>query len=207
MPNLLVHPKRALEIRIRNFFFKMPKNIDCLVVSPGGCGTVNLNKHLNNYTKSNLYLEKKYKKFGLGHLFKPPKSFYDNKIKVIIIKRNLNDIYKSIKNRGYIKNSLYTYGDLFPFIYVNIFKNDQKLKKKFINYIGKFYNNWKKYPSNLKLELNYKKIYSDKKDQKKIEKFLNIKKKKFLTTFPKFKRYKYNRDFIDPSTKLARRFY
>jgi len=79
MPNLLVLTKRGVDYKIKNNFLNIPEKIDCLVISPGGCGSTNLIKYLNLYCKSNLYFEKKYKIFALGHLYKPPPSFFKNK--------------------------------------------------------------------------------------------------------------------------------
>ena len=55
---------------------------DFLVVSPGGCGSVSLIKYLENFGKSNLYIETKYKTHGLGHIYKPSNFLFKNKIKM-----------------------------------------------------------------------------------------------------------------------------
>ena len=49
-------------------------------------------------------------------------------------------------SRGFVRNSLNTFGDLIPFMYINIFKNKRKLKNKYLKYLTKFYINWEKYP-------------------------------------------------------------
>tara|TARA_B100001175_G_C19479868_1_gene626477 strand:+ start:1185 stop:1796 length:612 start_codon:yes stop_codon:yes gene_type:complete len=200
MPNLLVYTYRGINNRIKNKYFNLPEKVKCLVISPGGCGSVNLIKYLNKYIKSNLYLERKYKLLFTAHLYKPPKILEKEKIKIILIKRNLNEIYNSLKSRNFVKNSLNLYGDLFPFIYINIFKSDNKLKKKFINYLKFFYNNWKLYKKDIILEIDYKNIYSNKNAQNKIKKFLDIKDKKFIKKFPKFKKYNKKKNFVDPSS-------
>tara|TARA_B100000401_G_C52749862_1_gene692651 strand:- start:22 stop:654 length:633 start_codon:yes stop_codon:yes gene_type:complete len=207
MPNLLVYTRRGIGYKIKNNFLNIPNKIDCLVISPGGCGSVSLIKHLNEYCKSNIYFEKKFKIFGLGHLYKPPPSFFKKKVKIILLKRNLNEIYKSMKNRGFIKNSLNTYGDLFPFLYINIFKNEKNLKKKFINNLKIFYSNWNLYPKKQILKINYNDLYSKVSVKKKIFKFLNLNNKNFLDKFPNYKRYKKDEKFIDPSTPLMKKIY
>ena len=142
MPNLLVLTKRGIDYKIKNNFLNIPEKIDCLIISPGGCGSTNLIKYLNKYCKSNLYFEKKYKIFALGHLYKPPPSFFKNKVKIILLKRNINQIYKSMKSRGFIRNALNTYGDMFPFLYINIFKNQKNLKN--ISCYSNEANKWEK---------------------------------------------------------------
>jgi len=207
MPNLLVLTKRGIEYRIKNNFLKIPEKIDCLVVSPGGCGSTNLIIHLNRYCKSNLYFEKKYKIFALGHLYKPPPSFIKKKVKIILLKRNLNQIYKSMKSRGFIRNALNTYGDLFPFIHINIVRNQKKLKKKFIFNHKKFYDNWSNYPKENKLLIDYDDLYSKTIIKKKIFQFAELKNREFLQKFPKFKRYKKDKFFKDPSTNLMKKIH
>ena len=61
MPNLLVYTRRGIGYKIKNNFLNIPNKIDCLVISPGGCGSVSLIKYLNKYCKSNIYFEKKFK--------------------------------------------------------------------------------------------------------------------------------------------------
>ncbi len=103
--------------------------------------------------------------------------------------------------RGFIRNSLSLYGDLFPFLYVNILKDEKKLKKKFINYLTFFYDNWSNYNKNFILKISYKDLYN-KKTKYRIKKFLGIKNKKFITNYPKYKKYINNNSFVDPSTAL-----
>lgn len=205
MPNLLVLSKRSIVTRIQNNFLKLPEKPKCIIVSPGGCGTVNLINYLKKYCKSNLYFAKKYNILVLGHLYKPPFSFYKDNIKVIILKRNLNEIYDSMERRGFIRNALVTYGDLIPFFYTNIFKSKVKLKKKFISHLKFFYSNWKNYPKNLKLEINYNDLYSKKITKYKIANFLDIRSKDFLKKFPQHKRYSRSKKSLDPSTLLSRK--
>ena len=59
MPNLFVLVKRGIDYKIKNSFLDIPEKIDTLVVSPGGCGSTNLIKFLDQFCKSNLYFEKK----------------------------------------------------------------------------------------------------------------------------------------------------
>jgi hypothetical protein len=204
LPNLIVLTKRSLVTRIENNFLKLPEKPDCVIVSPGGCGSVSLIKYLEKYCKSNLYFEKKYDISVVAHLYKPPHSFFKENIKVIILKRSLNEIYVSMKSRGFLRNALVTYGDLIPYLYTNIFKDKNKLKKRFIDHLKFFYSNWSKYPKNLKLEINYKDLYSKKNIQKKIASFLEINNKDFLHKFPKHKKYIKNKNFVDPSTLLSK---
>lgn len=204
MPNLIVYTKRSLVTRIENNFLTLPEKPDGFVVSPGGCGSVSLIKYLDKYSKSNLYFEKKYNILVLGHLYKPPYNFYKDNVKVIVLKRNLNEIHQSMKSRGFIRNALVTYGDLMPYLYTNILKDKKKLKKRFIDHLKFFYSNWSKYPKNLKLEINYKDLYSKKNIQKKIATFLKINNKDFLIKFPKHKKYIKNKNFVDPSTLLSK---
>ena len=51
MPNLLVYTRRGIGYKIKNNFLNIPNKIDCLVISPGGCGSVSLIKYLNEYCK------------------------------------------------------------------------------------------------------------------------------------------------------------
>ena len=139
MPNLLVLTKRSLVTRFKNNFLKLPEKPECVIVSPGGCGSVSLIKYLDKYSKSNLYFEKKYNILLLGHLYKPPYNFYKDNVKVIVLKRNLNEIHQSMKSRGFIRNALVTYGDLMPYLYTNILKDKKKLKKRFIDHLKFFY--------------------------------------------------------------------
>jgi len=206
MPSLLVYPMRGLKRKLKVSFFSFEKNPDCLVVSPGGCGSNSLVKYLDKHTKSNLYFEKKYKFFGLSHIYKPNFYLKKNKIKIIIIKRSYNDIYNSMISRGFVRNTLNFFGDCFPFIYINIFKDKKKLKKKFFFYLDFFYNNWKDYNKNYILSLSYESLYKSTKTQKKIKKFLNIKNKSFIKNFPKYKKYN-KKGFIDPSTILSKKIY
>ena len=206
MPSLLVYPVRGLKRKIQVSFLSFEKKPDCLVVSPGGCGSNSLVSYLNKYTKSNIHFERKYKFFGLSHIYKPSRFLKKNKVKIILIKRSYNDIYNSMISRGFVRNTLNFFGDCFPFLYINILKDDKKLKKKYFNYLDFFYNNWKNYNRNSILVVNYKDLYKNIKTQRKIQKFLNINKKNFTKNFPKFKKYK-KKGFIDPSTILSRKIY
>tara|TARA_Y100000591_G_C21786185_1_gene673920 strand:+ start:487 stop:1113 length:627 start_codon:yes stop_codon:yes gene_type:complete len=203
MPNLLFYIKQGIQRKIRVNYLRLKEIPDFLVVSPGGCGTVTLIKYLENFGKSNLYFEKKYKIYGLGHTYKPSKYLIKNKIKIIIIKRDFEEIYTSMTSRGFVRNNLNTLGDLIPFMYINILKNKKKLKKKYFYYLEKFYINWEKYPSESVLTLEYPKFFIDQVYQNKIKKFLNIDSESFLLNFPKFQRYNKDKNFIDPSSITA----
>ena len=207
MPNLLAYTIRGFRRKIRVNFLNLKELPEFLVVSPGGCGSVTLIKYLENFGKSNLYFEKKYKIFGLGHIYKPSNFLNRNKVKIIIIKRDFEDIYNSIETRGFIRNALNIYGDTLPFIYMHIFKDKKKLKRKYLSYLKKFYFNWSKYNQELKLEVNYPQLYEDSDCRIKIKKFLSIKNDTFLNNFPRFDKYKKNKDFTDPSTILMRNIY
>ncbi|WP_075536533.1 hypothetical protein [Candidatus Pelagibacter communis] len=207
MPNLLVYCKRGIFRRFKVNYFYLKEKIDFLIVSPGGCGTVTLIKYLDDFGKSNLYFEKKYKVFGTSHIYKPPKFFFKNNIKVILIKRDYEGIYNSMKSRGFIRNGLNVLGDLFPFMYINVFKDQKKLKQKYFRYLDKFYNNWSKYNKELVLEINYPNFYQDLDTQKKIKSFLSIKDETFLKNFPNFHKYNKSEDFSDPSTSLMRQIH
>ena len=207
MPNLLVYCKRGIFRRFKVNYFYLKEKIDFLIVSPGGCGTVTLIKYLDDFGKSNLYFEKKYKVFGTSHIYKPPKFFFKNNIKVILIKRDYEGIYNSMKLRGFIRNGLNVLGDLFPFMYINVFKDQKKLKQKYFRYLDKFYNNWSKYNKELVLEINYPNFYQDLDTQKKIKSFLSIKDETFLKNFPNFHKYNKSEDFSDPSTSLMRQIH
>lgn len=128
---MLVLTKRGIDYKIKNNFLNIPEKIDCLIISPGGFGSTSLTKYLNLYCNSNLYFEKKYKIFALGHFDKPPPLFFKKKVKIILIKRNINQIYRSMKSRDFIRNTFNTYGNMLPFLYINIFKNEMNLKKNF----------------------------------------------------------------------------
>ena len=207
MPNLFSLFKRGIDYKIKNNFLDIPEKIDCLIISPGGCGSTNLIVYLDQFCKSNLYFEKKYKIFALGHLYKPPPSFFKNKVKIILLKRNINQIHKSMKSRGFIRNALSTYGDMFPFLYINIFRNEKKLKKKFLYNLKTFYSNWKIYPKRQILEINYNDLYSNSSAKNNIYKFLNIDDNRFLLKFPKYKKYIKDKNFVDPSTALMKKLH
>ena len=207
MPNLLVYIKRGIARKLQLNFLNLKEIPDFLVVSADGCGSVSLIKYLENFGKSNLYFERNYKIFGLGHIYKPTNFHFRNKVKVIIIKRDFEDIYNYMKSRGCIRNTLNVFGDPFPFMYMNILKNKKKLKKKYLRYLEKFYFNWRKYNQELILELEYPKFYQDFDCRIKIKNFLDIKDDTFLKNFPKFEKYKKDKNFIDPSTILMRDIY
>ena len=178
----------------------IPENkLDCIINHPGGCGGVTLSKHINQFQYTNYHIEKEYGyQKAIAHLIKPPSVFYKKKIKVIILKRDLNEIYNSLKKRGFLRNSLVWYGDLLPFRFFN--NDEKKLKEKFIGYLEKFYENWEKYPDSLKIVINYPNIFQSTDDQNSLKLFLNIKDQKFIENFPKFDPYAYEKDFIDPSS-------
>tara|TARA_Y100001935_G_C17249240_1_gene480072 strand:+ start:380 stop:1012 length:633 start_codon:yes stop_codon:yes gene_type:complete len=207
MPNLLVYCKRGISRRLAVNYFSLKEKMDFLIVSPGGCGTVSLIKYLDDFGKSNLYFERKYKVFGTSHLYKPPNFFFKNNIKVILIKRDYEGIYNSMTSRGFVRNGLNILGDLFPFMYLNIFKNKKKLKQKYFRYLDRFYTNWDKYNEKLILEINYPNFYQDVDTQEKIKNFLEINDESFLKNFPSFQRYNKNENFVDPSTTLMREIY
>ena len=92
-------------------------------------------------------------------------------------------------------------------MYLNILKNKKKLKKKYLRYLEKFYFNWRKYNQELILELEYPKLYQDFDCRIRIKNFLDIKDDTFLKNFPKFEKYKKDKNFIDPSTILMRDIY
>ena len=200
MPNLFVYFKRGIQRKIQVNFLNLQEKPDFLVVSPGGCGSVTLIQYLENFGKSNLYFEKKYKILGLGHIYKPSNFLFKNKVKILIIKRDFEEIYESMKSRGFIRNALNTFGDTLPFVYMNILKNEKRLKKKYLIYLKKFYSNWKKYDKDLMFEVDYYQLYRDLDCRIKIKKFLSIKNDIFLNEFPKFEKYNKDKEFKDPSS-------
>ena len=207
MTSLLVYPLRGVLRKFQVTTMSFEEKPECLVVSPGGCGTVSLINHLNKHVKSNLYFEKKYKFYALSHIYKPNVYLRKNKIKIILIHRSHTGIFNSLSSRGYIRHSLNFYGNSFPFFYINLFKNKKKLKKKFFSYLDFFYKNWNNYDKKQILNLDYKNLYSDKNTKIKIKKFLNIKNKNFLTKFPIFKKYNKNKKNEDLSTLLTKKIY
>ena len=58
MTSLLVYPLRGVLRKFQVTTMSFEEKPECLVVSPGGCGTVSLINHLNKHVKSNLYFEK-----------------------------------------------------------------------------------------------------------------------------------------------------
>lgn len=188
MANYLTLMRRGFERKfLLDFKNKLPDiNIDVIVCSPGGCGNVTLNNHLENFCISNNALEKKFKiPFGLMHLPKPLNSMQKRKIKIILLKRDFEEIYESHKKRKFLRNALVFYGDMFSFYK---FKNEEYLKKKFLKFMEEYYQHWSSYPDNLKLVVEYKDLWNS---SNKIKEFLNIKEKSFLENFPKYSRYKY----------------
>ena len=206
MPSLFVYPLRGLQTKIKISFLNLNEKPDCLVVSPGGCGTITLINYLNKFKKTNLYIEKKYK-INLRHIYKPSNFLKKNNIKIILIKRDFQSIYNSMKSRGFIRNGLSNLGDLFPFMFINLFKDEKKLKKKYFLFLNLFYSNWNNYDTKYILRINFKDLYSNDKSINKIKKFLNINKKNFIKNFPKFKRYIKSDKFIDPSTKQSKKIF
>ena len=109
-------------------------------------------------------------------------------------------------SRGFIRNNLNILGDCFPFLFINLFKDKNKLKKKYYKYLTFFYNNWKNYNKKNLLIVNFKDLYRNSIESKKIKKFLLIKDSKFLIKFPKYKRYP-RKNHVDPSTILINKIY
>tara|TARA_B100001121_G_C18667095_1_gene611866 strand:+ start:811 stop:1422 length:612 start_codon:yes stop_codon:yes gene_type:complete len=202
MPSLVTYPFKGLKAKIGVTFLTLNEKPECLIISPGGCGTVSLIKYLNKFIKSNNYFEKKYSNVGIGHLYKPNKFLIKNNIKVILIYRDFEGIYKSIHSRGFVRNTLSIFGDLFPFMYINIFKNEKKLKKKYFRYLRNFYSNWENYNKKNILRVKFNDLYKKKDIKFKIKNFLDIKNKNFLKNFPKYKRYIKGKNFKDPSSQL-----
>jgi hypothetical protein len=207
MPSLAVYPIRALKRKLKVQFLSFKEIPECLVVSPGGCGSNTLVLYLNKYIKSNIYFEKKYKFFGLSHIYKPNFFLKKNKTKIILINRNFENIYNSLMSRGFIRNSLNLLGDLFPFVYINIFKNNKYLKQKFYKYLELFYSNWSDYDKKYILNIEYDYLYKNKKAAILIKKFLDIKNPEFTKNFPKYKKYNKKKNFVDPSSVLSKKIY
>ncbi len=207
MPSLFVYPIRGIFRKLQITTMSFKEKPECLVVSPGGCGTVSLINHLNKYVKSNIYFEKKYKFYALSHIYKPSAYLKKNKIKIILIRRSYKGIFSSLISRGYITHSLNFYGDCFPFFYINIFKNKKKIKKKFYSYLDFFYKNWMNYDKKRVLIINYKELYSNRKVRNKIKNFLNIHDNNFLKEFPKNERYHKKKKNMDLSTLLTKEIY
>ena len=188
MANYLTLMKRGFERKfLLNFKNKLPKDdIDVIVCSPGGCGNVTLNNFLEKFCISNNALEKNFKiPYGMMHLPKPLKEMKKRKIKIILLKRDYEEIYESHKKRNFLRNALIFYGDIFSFYK---FKDEKYLKKKFLNFLEKYYKDWSLYPENLKLEIEYNDLWNS---SNKIKEFLNIKEKSFFENFPEYSRYKY----------------
>ena len=127
MANYLTLMKRGFERKfLLNFKNKLPdSNIDVIVCSPGGCGNVTLNNHLEKFCISNNALEKKFKiPYGMMHLPKPLIKMQKKKIKIILLKRDFEEIYESHKKRKFLRNALIFYGDVFSFYRFYIFKTN-----------------------------------------------------------------------------------
>lgn len=206
MPSLLVYPFRGLIRKFKVQFLSFKEIPECLVISPGGCGSNTLVLYLNTFIKSNIYFEKKYKFFGLSHIYKPNYFLKENKIKIILIKRNFKDIFNSLMSRGFIRNSLNLLGDFFPFVYINILKNKIYLKQKFFKYLELFYINWKNYDKKYILNIEYDFLYKNKKTAKLIKEFLDIKSSKFIKYFPKYKKYKKKKISSIPQVFYQKKF-
>lgn len=129
MPNLLSYPIKGIKRKFYNNCLKINKTVSCVIVSPGGCGSVTLIKYLdNNLIKSNIYCLKKFFFFSNAHFYKIPPTFLKNETKVILLYRNINEIYKSLEKRKFLRNALIHFGDVLPFMYLNLFKNKKNLK-------------------------------------------------------------------------------
>ena len=176
--------KRGIERKLLiDFLIKLPKiNIDVIICSPGGCANRTLNNYLEKFCISNNFLTKNYNKIEINHLPRPLKLMIKRKIKIILIKRDFDEIYLSHKRRGFLRNSLIWYGDAFSFYK---FKNELYLKKKFIKYLEKFYQSWTSYPNLLKLEVEFNNLWTSAYN---IKNFLNIKNDKFVEEFPQYDR-------------------
>ena len=145
-------------------FFELEPSMTVVELSPGGgwyteilasylddSGTL-IAAHFDRNSSNNYLKKNAIHKHALMHLPKPLSSMLENKIKIILIKRDFEAIYQSHKKRNFLRNSLIWYGDMFSFYK---FKNEIYLKKKFFNYLTQYYKNWEKYPEELKLEINY----------------------------------------------------
>ena len=134
----------------------------------------------------NLFLKKNsIDKYALMHIPKPLSYMKKNKIKIILLRRDFEKIYQSHKKRGFLRNSLIWYGDMFSFYK---YKDEDYLKKKFFRFLKKYYETWSKYPSDLKLEINYNELWDSAKN---IKNFLNINSLEFVDKYPKYKPYDY----------------
>ena len=102
-----------------------------------------------------------------------------------MLRRDFEKIYQSHKKRGFLRNSLIWYGDMFSFYK---YKDEDYLKKKFFRFLKKYYETWSKYPSDLKLEINYNELWDSAKN---IKNFLNINSLEFVDKYPKYKPYDY----------------
>tara|TARA_B100000579_G_C22577110_1_gene731672 strand:- start:246 stop:824 length:579 start_codon:yes stop_codon:yes gene_type:complete len=192
MPNYLKLFAKGFERRFLLDYQINIKNtdIDVIVCSPGGCGNVSLNNYLEKYCISNNYLKKNsIQRSGMMHIPKPLNSMIEKRIKIILLKRDFEEIYESHKKRGFLRNSLIWYGDMFSFFR---YKNEKFIKQKFLKYLKKYYYSWSKYPDELKLEIEYKDLWNS---ADKIGNFINIKSPEFKKNFPDYKPYEYNKSY------------
>ena len=104
-----------------------------------------------------------------------------------MLKRDFEEIYQSHKKRGFLKNSLVWYGDMFSFYK---YKDENYLKKKFFKFLKKYYEVWGQYSSELKLDIDYNELWHS---AEKIKNFLNINSLEFVKKFPKYKPYDYQK--------------
>jgi len=173
---------------LNHLIFLPDIKIDVIVCSPGGCGNVTLNNYLENYCVSNNFLKKNsIYEHALMHIPRPLSCMEKKKIKIILLKRDFEEIYQSHKKRGFLRNALVWYGDMFSFYK---YKNENYLKKKFFRFLKQYYEAWDQYSSELKLDINYNELWHS---AEKIKNFLNINSLEFVDKFPKYEPYDYKK--------------
>lgn len=142
-----------------------------LIISPGGVGTTFLIDHISNYTSVN----KANDIDNLKHLIDIT---IDDDTKVIFIHGNIDDIYKSINRRGWLKKQTSKLGCIFcsfiPNKYLeSIFK--KKIEKQIKNFKNK---------KNV-LNIEYDEIWDNK---QLIKDYFKIESKEFIQNFPERKK-------------------
>jgi len=151
-------------------------NIDVLVVSPGGVGTTFLMNHLSSYVKINSPSDVD----GLKHAPIPYKEILDSGVKVIYMYGDPEDVYRSIKKRGWIVQQGVKLGSALCVMSFGVLQ-----KWAFIRSVNKQKMNWISSKGIDVLQLSYEDIWSN---VQTISYFLNISDPSFVTDFPERKK-------------------
>lgn len=151
--------------------------LEACILSPGGSGTTYLMEFIKHFKKINCYHDSDF----LKHQYKPPLKLLNIGVKVIFLKAKPEDIYNSMKRRGWIEEQSIKINSL-----GGVLCSGKLQKFFFIKNVEKLINSFQilepKYP-NL-LIIDYDNIPQS---IEVIKNFLDIDDKSFVENFPKQK--------------------